>query len=106
MNISTVFALFVEIYARLSQYFAQNRPIVALNIVGVVLGADAQLVAALIVTHDAALQAVFVEILLQDLKFLRGEHIYILAVAATVEAALGFDDPKLALHRDYVVGIE
>ena len=88
------------------QQISKYRPIVALNIVGVVLGADAQLVAALIVTHDAALQAVLVEILLQDLKFLRGEHIYILAVAATVEAALGFDDPKLALHRDYVVGIE
>ena len=53
MNISTVFALFVEIYARLSQYFAQNRPIVALNIVRVVLGADTQLVAAVVVTHDA-----------------------------------------------------
>ena len=106
MNISTVFALFVEIYARLSQYFAQNRPIVALNIVGVVLGADTQLVAALIVTHDAALQAVLVEIFLQNLKFLRGEHINILAVAATVEAALSFDDPKLALHRDNVVGIK
>ena len=84
----------------------ENRPIVALNIVGVVLGADAQLVAALIITHDAALQAVLVEIFLQNLKFLLGEHINILAVAAAVEAALGFDDPKLALHRDYVVGIE
>ena len=80
------------------QQISKYHPIVALNIVGVVLGADAQLVAALIVTHDAALQAVLIKILLQDLKFLRGEHIYILAVAATVEAALGFDDPKLALR--------
>ena len=60
----------------------------------------------IVVTNNSALQAVLVKILLQDLKFLRGEHIYILAVAATVEAALGFDDPKLALHREYVVGIE
>ena len=74
MNISTVFALFVEIYARLSQYFAQNRPIVALNIVGVVLGADTQLVAAVVVTHDAALQAVLIKIFLQNLKFFRNKY--------------------------------
>ena len=100
----TVHFLIIALYYL--YFFSKNFPIVALNIVRVVLGADAQLVAAVVVTHDAALQAVLVKILLQDLKFLRGEHIYILAVAATVEAALGFDDPKLALHRDYVVGIE
>ena len=88
------------------QQISKYRPIVALNIVRVVLGADAQLVAARIVAHDAALQAVLVEILLQDLKFLLGEQIYILAISATGKAALSFDDPKLALHRDYVVGIE
>ena len=60
----------------------------------------------LVVTNNSALQAVLVKILLQNLKFLRGKHIYILTVATTVKAALGFDDPKFALHRDYVVGIE
>jgi len=55
-------------------FFAQNLPIVALNIVRAVVSSDAQLFATLIVTHDAALQAVLIKIFLQNLKFFRNKY--------------------------------
>lgn len=77
-----------------------------MNVVAVIIRANAQFFALFVISDKAAIQAVLVDIGMQHLKLFWRKNVNIFTVSASSESALCLNQPSLSPYGQNVVGIE